>query len=377
MSAQAQPCPIEKPSNACIARQPILTEDEKVCGYELLLRESPEENPLACDIESAIRATIDTLLVIGLDVLCDGRPAFINCTREMLLKEHIKLLPSDQVVVEIRETVAADDSVVEACQQLKQEGYAIALDNFMPGDARESLAPCANFIKVDHKKVSLEQCSALIKQYGQESCRMVAQRVETRQDFSLVRKTGFTQFQGYFFREPERMRARQIPANQAVYLRLLQAISKPEMDLVEVEDLIKREAGLCYRLLRYLNSPALGLSTSVQSIRHALALLGEREASRWIRMAATLVMGQEKSSDLVLSSLVRARFCELIAPKVSHGKSDLFLLGMLSLRDAILEVPMGVVMEGIPLDPILKRSLCAEKQARRRHFHRLRSDDGT
>ncbi|HMK23523.1 MAG TPA: HDOD domain-containing protein, partial [Terriglobales bacterium] len=160
---------------------------------------------------------------------------------------------------------------------------------------------------------------------------------------------------------PERMQARQIPANQATFLRLLQAISKPQLDFNEIEDLIKHEPSLCYRLLRYLNSPLIGLASPVQSVRHALNLLGEREAVRWIRMATTLVMGQDKTSDLVLASLVRTRFCELIAPKVKHGNTDLFLLGMLSLMDAILELPMGIVVEELGLEPDIKAQLISAK----------------
>ena len=174
-------------------------------------------------------------------------------------------------------------------------------------------------------------------------------------------KDGFTLFQGYFFRRPERMRARHIPANQASYLRLLQAISAPQVDLTAVENLIKHDASLCYRLLRYLNSPLLGVSSPVHSIRHGMNLLGERELVRWIRMATTLAMGQDKCSDLVLSSMVRARFCELIAPKLEHDKTDLFLMGMLSLMDAILEIPMGVVVEGLALDARVKEQLLQAK----------------
>jgi EAL and modified HD-GYP domain-containing signal transduction protein len=186
---------------------------------------------------------------------------------------------------------------------------------------------------------------------------MLALKVESRQDFVTAKQCGYRLFQGYFFRRPERLQARQIPANQATFLRLLQAIAKPQLDFNEIEDLIKHEPSLCYRLLRYLNSPLLGLASPVQSVRHALNLLGEREAVRWIRMATTLVLGQEKTSDLVLASLVRARFCELLAPKVPHGNSDLFLLGMLSLMDAILQMPIGIVVEDLHLDAGIKAQL--------------------
>jgi EAL and modified HD-GYP domain-containing signal transduction protein len=191
---------------------------------------------------------------------------------------------------------------------------------------------------------------------------LIANKVETRLEFLTALKDGFTLFQGYFFHHPERMRARHIPANKASQLRLLKAISAPVLDLDEVEGLIKQDASLCYRLLRYLNSPLLGVSATVQSVRHGMRLLGERELIRWIRMATTLIMGQEKCSDLVLSSLVRARFCELMAPKIDHGTCDLFLIGMFSLMDAILEVPMGVVVEGLAFDAETREELLGMKR---------------
>ena len=348
--------PATKPS-PCLARQPILTRDEEVLGYELLFRENPEDHRFRADVESATSSIIDTLNVLGFDAVCDGRLAFINCTQQMLLKEFFLLLPPDKVVIEIQETVSADQAVIAACQALKQKNYSLALDNFVANDPRESLVPYADFIKVDIGKVPAEVGAALAARHATKQRRMLAQKVETRVQFLTAAKDGYTAFQGYFFRHPERMRARHIPANQASHVRLLQAVLAPEVDFSAVEDLIKHDASLCYRLLRYLNSPLLGISSPVQSIRHAMSLLGERELVRWIRMATTLIMGQEKCSDLVLSSLVRGRFCELIAPKVPHGKSDLFLMGMLSLMDAILEIPMGVLIEGLAFDADTKAEL--------------------
>jgi len=362
MSASTQPAPTFE-TGPCLARQPILTEDEKVFAYEMLFRGDSQENRFNSDGESATRSAIDTLIVLGLDVVCDGRFAFINCTQETLLKDYIALLPPDGTVVEIQEAVPADEGTMAACLRLKKAGFAIALDHFEPQDPREALIPYADFLKVDIRKVSPEQCASLAARYASKRCRMLALKVQSREEFVTARKNGFMYFQGYFFRRPERMRARQIPASQATYLRVLKAISGTELDFNEIESLVKHEASLCYRLLRYLNSPMLALPSPVQSVRHGLNLLGERELVRWLRMATTLVMGQEKCSDLVLSSLVRARFCELLAPKVEHGKSDLFLLGMLSLMDAILEVPMGLVLEGIALEPDTKAELLRTKNS--------------
>jgi c-di-GMP-related signal transduction protein len=356
VQASSPPKPIP-----CIARQPILCCNESVIGYELFFREGQEQSHFSAESESATSATIDMLNFVGLGVLCDGRLAFINCAHQMLLSDYFGLLSPREIVIEVQETVPPDPEVVRACERLQQAGYCIALDNFVPGDNRELLVPFARYLKVDINKVPSDQCSALPARYAGPERHLLAQKVETREQFLTSRNNGFTRFQGYFFRHPENLRARQIPANQTTYVRLLTAVSRPEVDFDEIEALIKHEPSLCYRLLRHLNSPLLGLSSTVVSVRNALNLLGERESVRWIRMATTLVMGQEKSSDLVLCSLVRARFCELIAPKVEHGNSDLFLMGMLSLIDAILSVPIGVVIEELSLDAGVKAQLLAAK----------------
>lgn len=350
-----------KTPNPCLARQPILTKDEKVVGYELLFRENAEDNRCEADGESATSSTIDTLNVMGLDAVCDGRLAFINCTQQMVLREFLMLLPPDRVVAEIQPGVPPEDNILAACQRLKERGYRIALDNFVINDPRLPLLPLADFLKVDIRRFTAADNVTLTVKYRGKQRQMLAHKVETREQRINAEKQGYTLFQGYYFRRPERMRARHIPASQASYLRLLQAISAPELDLLALEDLIKHDASLCYRLLRYLNSPVLGVPSQVNSIRHGMSLLGERELVRWIRMATTLVMGQEKCSDLVLSSLVRARFCELLAPKLEYKGSDLFLLGMLSLMDAILEVPMGIVVEGLAFDAETKAELLGAK----------------
>jgi c-di-GMP-related signal transduction protein len=362
MRTKPQIAPTPKPgSTACIARQPILTEDQKVVGYELFFRERGEEQRFSSDGETATSSIIDTLNLIGLRVLCDGHTAFVNCTHQGLLTDYFALLRPDDVVIEIQEGVPANAETVKACQRLKERKFSLALDNFMPDDPREALVFLADFIKVDITRVGSQQYAAMVEKYAGKSRLIVATKVESRLNFLSARSAGFNRFQGYFFHHPENMQARQIPANQATYLRLLNEVSKPQVNFAEIEALIKREPALCFRLLRYLNSPLLGLSSPVESVRSALNLLGETEAVKWIRMATTLAVGQEKSSDLVLSSLVRARFCELIAPRVEHGKADLFLMGMLSLLDAILSVPIGMLIGELSLDPAIKAQLLAAK----------------
>ncbi len=332
------------------ARQPILTADEKVFGYELLFRDGINNYFSSSDPDAATHSILDTSTLLGLDLLCDSRCAFINCTREVLLGDYITLLPPGRVIAEILETVPPDDQVRAACQSLKAAGYGIALDDFTVNDPRSSLAHLADVIKVDLRQTSVAEGAKLVERYRSRSCRLLAEKVETREEFTAAKNAGFQYFQGYFFRKPELMQAREIPASRATYLQLLQAVSRPELDSRELEDIVKKQVSLCYRLLRYLNSAPFGLANEIRSVGHALTLLGEREVRRWLRLAAMLGAAQTKSSDLVLSALVRARFSELLGTKVSLDGVDLFLLGMLSLMDAILDVPMYIVVEGIPLD---------------------------
>jgi EAL and modified HD-GYP domain-containing signal transduction protein len=359
-----------KPGTQFVARQPILTADEKVFGYELLFRDGVEDFFRHTDADAASRSTLNTAMLLGLDVLTDGRRAFVNCTRDILLKDYITLLPSEQAVVEILETVPADDLVIAACRRLKESGYTIALDDFGVNDPREALTDVADIIKVDLRETSAADSAAMVKRYGPWRCRMLAEKVETREEFVVAKKAGFLYFQGYFFRRPETLTAHEIPANQLNYLRMLTAVSQAELNVREIENLVKGEASLCYRLLRYLNSASFGFANEIHSVRHALAILGEREVRRWIRLVATLGAGQGKSSELVLSAMVRARFCELVSPKIPHGDSDLFLMGMLSMMDVILEIPMSQVLDNVPIDKESKAVLLGGA-SRLRPFYQL------
>ncbi len=179
-----------------MARQPILTGDEKVFGYELLFRDGIEDYFRSTDPEAASRSTLDTSILMGLDMLCDGKRAFINCTREILLKDYVTLLPSAQTVVEILEMVPADDLVKAACQRLKEGGYLIALDDFSIGDPREPLTDLADIIKVDMQRTPFEVAASMVKRYGPWRSRLLAEKVETRDQFLAAKKSRLCLFPG-------------------------------------------------------------------------------------------------------------------------------------------------------------------------------------
>ena len=352
---KAQSLPL--PGQRFVARQPIFDRTQKVYGYELLFRDGLE-NSFSAEPEFASRSTLDSSLLFGLNTLCDGRLAFVNCTRDTLLKDLITLLPPEQAVVEILETVEPGDRVIAACKRLKAAGYLIALDDFAPNDPRASLCDFADILKIDFRATRIEERAGLMRRFG-TGRKMLAEKLETPQEFRQARDMGFTLFQGYFFRRPEVLMAREVPASKLHYLRLLEMVCRIELDMRELEKTIKQETAICYRLLRYLNSPLFGFSLEITSIRHAMAILGERELRRWIRLVITVSGAEQKCSELVLTALGRARFCELLSPLIK-SQSDLFLMGLLSVMDAILEVQMDVVLAQVPVDKEIKAALLGQ-----------------
>jgi c-di-GMP-related signal transduction protein len=349
---------IALPGQRFVARQPILDRSRRVYGYELLFRNGIEHS-FCGDLDLASRSTLDSSLLFGLNTLCDGRLGFVNCTYEVLLKDLITLLPSNQTVVEVLENIPPDDRVIAACKRFKQAGYLIALDDYAPEDARLPLCDLADIIKVDLRATTLEERAGMVRRFASSKRHLLAEKVETPHEFQQARNMGFTYFQGYFFCHPEVISAREVPASRLHYLRLLEMICRPELDLRELERMIKQETSICYRLLRYLNSPLFGFSLEIKSVRHAMAVLGERELRRWIRLVVTVGAAEKACSELVLMGLTRARFCEQLSSRV-RSDADLFLMGLLSVMDAILEVSMERILEQVPVEREMKAALLSQ-----------------
>jgi c-di-GMP-related signal transduction protein len=350
----------EQALSAWLSREPILTSGEQVMAYQLFCRRDASEGTQNGNESSG--DVIDTVNLLGLEALCDGRLAFIKLTPEMLKGDQLLLLPPDRLVIELPKDIPPNPAFVKAFGELKSKGYRFALDGVVANDPRRQFADLADYIKVDIRAYPPKEAAALMA--GYPKCQRVATRVETRAHFVEAGQAGFTLFQGYFFRSSGRVKARHFSQNEVSRIQLLQAISSKELDFDKIEELIKHDPSLSYRLLRYLNSPALGFWTPVTSLRHGINMLGEHEIARWVRVATALSLGQEKCSDLVLTALVRGRFCELIADKLDRPQTDLFLFGVLSIMDAILDVPMGVILESLPLGAETKSEILAAKVGR-------------
>ncbi len=342
-----------------IARQPIFDRQETLMGYELLFRTSLNNYFCPPAGGSVAEHIMDNYLLFGIETLTGGRRAFLNFTREALVRDYAMLLPSGQVVVEILEDIQPDDEVLAACRRLRKKGYLIALDDFLTGPDRNPLTSFASIIKVDFRATPLEECAALVKRYASSGIKLLAEKVETREEINAGLQMGYEYFQGYFYCRPQIMATRDIPNCKINYLRMLQAINRPELDFREIDQILHQEPSLLYRLLRYLNSANFGLRGRVNSIRHALSLLGEANLRKWASVMAILDLGSDKPSELIFTSLVRARICELLAPRIriAGRQTDVFLLGLLSLLDVMMERDIRSVLAEIPLADEIKDAL--------------------
>lgn len=342
-----------------IARQPVFDPHRTVYGYELLFRSGTGNFFPGLDVDIACASTADNLFLFGIEHLTRGRRAFVNCSHDFLVRDYAALLPRERVVIEVLEHTEPDDEVVAACQRLKKSGYLIALDDFIDASEWGHLIDVADFIKVDFLASSPESQFRFCREYAHRNIRMLAEKVETYSDLDRAREYGYTFFQGYFFSRPEILKRHDVPAYKLHYLRVLQAANRRELDIEEIGEYIKEEASLSYRLLRYLNSPAFFLSSEVRSIPHALTMLGERGIRRWVSLVAIACMGDDKPQELLLLPLMRARFCELLAPLAGHAAaaSDLFLMGLLSAIDAILDMKMEDVLREIPVRSEIRDAL--------------------
>jgi c-di-GMP-related signal transduction protein len=357
-------CRNTRPSdmNNFIARQPIFTEKKDVLGYEILFRSRPE-NYFGKTTVDASTVAVDNFLLFGIERLTSGRLAFINCSRDFLLGEYLTLLPRDRVVGEILETVAADNETLEACRRLKRAGYQLAVDDFVDSPELTPFLEVADYVKVDFLTTPPAEQERLARKLLRGNVQLLAEKVETQEDVQRGIAMGYRYFQGYFFCRPEMHEGRTIPPHKLNYLRILQIANRPDVDIDELAGAIKQEASLVYRLLRYLNSPIFAFRTKVVSIAHAITLIGERGVRKWISMVSLAAMSEGKPRELVVVPLIRARFCELIAAisRLKARADELFLMGLLSTIDAILDTPMSAVLADIPVLNEIKEALLGQR----------------
>ncbi|MCU0680882.1 MAG: HDOD domain-containing protein [Polyangiaceae bacterium] len=340
-----------------LARQAVFDARQRAVAYELLYRSGPE-NFFPAGVDGALASTRlmhDSLNLFGLESLGGGKKLLINVTREVLLGGLIRAMPPELVGIELLETVEPAPDVVAACRALKDEGYTLALDDFSMRPGYEPLVRLADIIKVDFRATVDESERAAAAELGhRHGAQLLAEKVETREEFAEAQRLGYMLYQGYFFCRPEMSSVRQLPAFKLNYVRLFQVANDPHLDLGEVEQLIKRELSLSVKLLRYLNSAAFGLRGRVSSLRHAVVLLGEVRFRRWVSLLAVTGLGDGGPEELVT-----ARFGEELARAAGLDAlaEDTFLCGLLSCVDALLGCPLRESLDSLAIDGAVSEAL--------------------
>ena len=357
--------------NIFLARQPIFDRRQEVFGYELLYRSGWENFCQQPDGDLATMEVIrHSLLIVGAEQVTHGRP-FINFTRHLLLNGTAHYLPKDLAVLEILEDVGVDPQIVKACRQLKDNGYLLALDDFIwPEYEHHPLTELADFIKVDFQKNTDAAKQCIVARFANQPVKLIAEKTETRRQFQQALELGFPYFQGYFFSEPEIVSRQDIKGRRLAYLGLLRELSRKTLDFIALEKVIQRDTSISYKLLKYLNSAFFGWRHEITSIRHGLQLLGEVEIRKWAALVTLMELSRGKPPELLRLSLLRARFSEALAVKanLASHKAELFLLGMFSLMDVLIGRPLAELLEDLPLTDIVKDALLGKKNLYRQLF---------
>ena len=346
-----------------IARQPILDPKARVFGYQLLYDCGPA--PLDSADTAAARTLSEAVLSIGVDALSCGRPLFMPLTRPLLLGGAGSLLPPSTVLC-LDEQISGDVEVVAACQQLREQGFSLAVTQFGPTATTPELLTFAKYARVDLRRTRAVDWKAVATHLTARGIKPIAERVENAEVAGAAIAAGFHLLQGYYFCRPSTFLSAQIPARRLAYIKLLSALNRDEVSMDEVEALVAHDLSLSVRVLRAVNSAAFGIRHEVTSLRHALVLLGLAQVRKWASVWAMAGLGEGDTSGIVGMSLVRARCCEYLAEVMPQREGGgYFLLGLCSMLDIILRRPMHIAIEDLPLpQPIREALLGRANQAR-------------
>jgi EAL and modified HD-GYP domain-containing signal transduction protein len=333
------------------ARQPILDRRRNVCAYEVLYRSGPDSNAAGVvDGESATAQVLASAFNdIDLPDLLAGRPGFVNLPRETILERALLSFPPSRVAAEVLEDAEIDSSLIEAIRELRTLGYRVALDDFTLRDGRNGLLPFADIVKVDLQLLTPEELGHTASVLRSMGITLLAEKVETAEEFDQCARLGFELFQGYFFAKPELVSGRRLDEGRGRLVGLLAELHRPDITIDDVARKVEHHPSLSFQMLRLLNSASIGLHRQVESIREAVILLGTRKVTE---LASVLVLASHdhKPRELLTLGLSRARMCELIGERLGrHDPDSFFTVGIFSVLDALADRPIEEVVDALPL----------------------------
>lgn len=346
-------------NNIFIARQPIYDKDLNVIAYELLYRDSTVNQAMFNDDSQASSELITNVFMhIGVDQITGSALAFINIPQDFILNQQRTPMFAEQTVLEILESVQPEPEVIQGLKNLKQVGYRLALDDFRHQDKLQAFASLADFIKLDILDFTTQELEQQVNILRRQNVRLIAEKVETREQFEQCQTLGFDYFQGFFFCHPQIMEKKHIPANKLVILKLLSAINSPDTSTQQFESILAQDVTLSYKLLRYINSAMFSLRREINSIQDAVLLLGLNTIKSWASLLLMSGLSENKPHELIVTGMIRARMCEGIAatlvPAIKH---QMFIVGLFSVLDALMDTPMAELLDNLVLTTPIKMAL--------------------
>lgn len=346
-------------SHSYVGRQRILNRDLTVCAYEILYR--GEAGSVEGKEFEGTRATAEVLLTalvdIGLERIAGESQAFVNFTRELLVGEEIFAVASPgRLVVEVLESIEPDEETVGALRRLSKMGFTIALDDFVYHHRFIPFLKLADIVKIDIQaldEVALRRHVEICKRYG---VRLLAEKVETKDEFDLCRKLGFHLFQGYFLDRPELVTGRRLPAEKLRTVQLAARVLDPEATLEVVEQCVRQDITLSYRVLRLSNSVAQGRMEPVVDIAEAVSWLGLDRIRRWVGLMA-IADRPDGAAPLMDEAVLRARMCETLGRNLGLNPNLMFTIGMFSVLEAMFGTPIDEVLSDLPVAEVVANAL--------------------
>lgn len=341
-----------------VGRQAILDRNLNTQGYELLYREAGHGPGRDFDGDLATsRTLLNTILEIGLERIAGPHKIFVNMTKTFFTELPPIPFDKDRVVLEVLEDITVDPPLIEAIRSLSEAGYELALDDYCFESRWDPLLSFVSIIKVDITGLDLEALADRLQALKELGLTLLAEKVETQDEFELTTRLGFDLFQGYFFAKPKLVSGRRLQQNQAVILQLLGKLSDPDCTIDTLEQLIAQDPSLSYKVLRYLKSAGLGMPRHVASIRQAVIYIGIARIRAW---AILFVMaGQtDKSAEVISTGMVRAHLCESLSRTLDTGTPvSAYTVGLLSVLDALLDMPIVELVAQLPLPADMAQAL--------------------
>lgn len=347
-----------------IARQPILDKSNKVFGFELLFRDSDINIFNATDGDEATLEVIRNIFFnIDMNKITGNKMVFLNFTANLLKSDIIDLIPSETTAIEILEDVQPDKDIINACHRLKKKGFLLVLDGFVFHPKYKELIELADIIKIDFRTTNGLERRDIIKRTNIKTVKFLAEKVETMEEFNEALLYGYSLFQGDYFSKPVMMSSKKIPEGKMIYLNLLNELNNTELNFDNIENLVRRDISIAYKVLKIINSAYFGIQTTIKSLRQALTLLGEKEMKVWLDLLIMKNISSNKPNILLQNSLIRAKFCELILINSSQRNvnNNAYLVGMLSLIDVMLDRPMVEIVNELMLPDDVGAALVGSK----------------